>query len=93
MMTNPEMLAVMDEMFISIHKSIEAFDRINGEMTEIDSGLAECVYLLESKIAARRDAPSQLGGTGVPKIVVLALNRLTSSLDNQRLNLAVFLQY
>lgn len=62
MMTNTEMLAVMDEMLVSIHKSIEALDRIECEMAEIDSGLAECVYLLESKIAARRDAPSPLGG-------------------------------
>lgn len=48
-------------MLVSIHKIIEALDRINGEMAEIDSGLAECVCLLESKIAARRDALSPLG--------------------------------
>lgn len=80
MMTNPEMLAVMDEMFVSIHKSIEAFDRINGEMTEIDSGLAECICLLESKIAARTNAPSPLGATDLPKIV-RGLNSLPAFSD------------
>jgi hypothetical protein len=62
MMTNAEILDVMDEMLVSMHKSIEALDRIEGEMAKIDSGLAECVFLLESKIAGRRDAPSPLGG-------------------------------
>ncbi len=57
MRTNPEKLALIEELKASMKRDDEVFDRIFVNMAEINRGLDECVRLVESKIAARKDAP------------------------------------